>query len=90
MTDTLRIPDESDVDSAEHFVFDDADWAFYELVLKKVGDRRIFVTFDGDRLEVMSPSPEKAGGCSIGLIFISGWALLNSGHLTAGGCASFG
>ena len=31
--------------SFEQFVFDDADWRFYETILRKVGERRIFVTF---------------------------------------------
>jgi len=60
MTETLTtIVDVDDVEDVEEerFVFEDADWAFYELSLKRVGDRRIFVTFDGERLEVMSPSP---------------------------------
>jgi Uma2 family endonuclease len=43
---------------AQQFVFDDADWEFYELLLKRMQDRHVFVTFDGERLEVMSPSPE--------------------------------
>jgi Uma2 family endonuclease len=50
----------SDVDDdeveEERFVFDDADWLFYQAILDQVGERRIFVTFDGERLEVMSPS----------------------------------
>ena len=53
--DTIAIPDDPEV---EQFVFENADWSFYELILKRVGDRRVFVTFDGERLEVMSPSPE--------------------------------
>lgn len=35
-----------------------ATWEEYESVLSQVGDRRIFVTYDGRNLEVMSPSPE--------------------------------
>ncbi|HZN66533.1 MAG TPA: Uma2 family endonuclease [Tepidisphaeraceae bacterium] len=61
MTETatpLKTLDDLDDLVGERFVFDDADWAFYELILKRVGDRHIFVTFDGERLEVMSPSPE--------------------------------
>ena len=59
MTETLTRAEElDDAAEAERFVFDDADWSFYELILKRVGDQRIFVTFDGERLEVMSPSPE--------------------------------
>jgi Uma2 family endonuclease len=59
MTDTVQTIDDLDDDlGVERFVFDDADWKFYELILKRVGDRHIFVTYDGERLEVMSPSPE--------------------------------
>lgn len=61
MTETATSPkalDDLDDLVGERFVFDDADWAFYELILKRVGDRHIFVTFDGERLEVMSPSSE--------------------------------
>jgi Uma2 family endonuclease len=60
MTEALStigdLGDVEDIDE-ERFVFEDADWAFYKLILKRVGDRRIFVTFDGERLEVMSPPP---------------------------------
>jgi Uma2 family endonuclease len=58
MTETLERAEDLDEAEAERFVFEDADWSFYELILKRVGDQRIFVTFDGERLEVMSPSPE--------------------------------
>jgi Uma2 family endonuclease len=34
------------------------EWDEYESVLEQVGDRHIFVTYDGRSLEVMSPSPE--------------------------------
>jgi Uma2 family endonuclease len=65
MTDTLQTVEDVDDDLVvERFVFDDADWSFYELILKRVGDRHIFVTFDGERLEVMSPSPEHARNAS--------------------------
>src|SRR5215210_880041 len=57
MTETLdKLRDLDDGLAAEQFVFDDADWRFYELILRKLRDRRVFVTFDGERLEVMSPS----------------------------------
>jgi Uma2 family endonuclease len=59
MTDTVETAEDlDDAIDGERFVFDEADWAFYETILKRVGDRHIFVTFDGERLEVMSPSPE--------------------------------
>jgi Uma2 family endonuclease len=38
------------------FVFEDVDWSFYQTVLHQLEDRHVFVTFDGKRLEVMSPS----------------------------------
>jgi Uma2 family endonuclease len=47
---TELIPDE------QQFVLDDVDWAFYESVLERIGDRHIFVTYDQGRLEFMSPS----------------------------------
>ena len=56
MTDTIQTANEIDIEPAERFVFDEVDWDFYERVLEKVGGRRVFVTFDGERLEVMSPS----------------------------------
>jgi Uma2 family endonuclease len=58
MTDTIQTINRSQIEPVERFVFDDVDWAFYETVLGKVGGRRVFVTFDGERLEVMSPSWE--------------------------------
>src|SRR5215217_4854344 len=59
MTDTIETLEAlDDATDLERFVFDEADWAFYESILKKVGDRHILVTFDGERLEVMSPAPE--------------------------------
>ena len=54
MTTTVAPID--DLAPEQSFVFDEADWDFYELILAKVGGRRVFVTFDGERLEVMSPS----------------------------------
>lgn len=57
MTQTLeKVRELDDGLAAERFVFEVADWRFYELILRKTGDRRVFVTFDGERLEVMSPS----------------------------------
>lgn len=58
MTVTAAIQNAPDEESQGPFVFDDADWPFYELILKKLAGRRVFVTFDGERLEVMSPSYE--------------------------------
>lgn len=43
-------------DPAEQFVFYDVDWEFYESMLRRLDGRRVFVTFDKGRLELMSPS----------------------------------
>jgi Uma2 family endonuclease len=40
----------------QRFTLDDVDWAFYESVLQRVGDRHIFVTYDRGRIEIMAPS----------------------------------
>ncbi len=40
----------------QQFVLDDVGWDFYESILKQVGDRHIFVTYDQGTLELMSPS----------------------------------
>lgn len=55
-TDTADIIADPQAPADECFVFDHADWSFYELILRQIGDRHVFVTFDGERLEVMSPS----------------------------------
>jgi Uma2 family endonuclease len=44
------------VETDERFVIDCVDWDTYEKFLAAVGDRRIFLTYDGERLEFMSPS----------------------------------
>jgi Uma2 family endonuclease len=40
----------------QRFVLDGVDWELYELLLRRMGDRHIFVTYDRGRLELMSPS----------------------------------
>lgn len=40
----------------QRFVLDDVTWTFYESLLKEVGDRHIFITYDRGRLELMAPS----------------------------------
>jgi Uma2 family endonuclease len=40
----------------ERFVLDGVDWDFYEHLLRKLDNRRVFVTYDRGRLELMSPS----------------------------------
>jgi Uma2 family endonuclease len=40
----------------QHFIIDGVDWAFYDAMLKLMEDRRVFITYDRGRLELMSPS----------------------------------
>ena len=40
----------------QRFIFEGVDWDFYQTVLDQLEDRHVFVTFDGQRLELMSPS----------------------------------
>ncbi len=56
MTTTAAVAPRQKGQAGYCFVFDEADWSFYELILEKVAGQRVFVTFDGERLEVMSPS----------------------------------
>jgi hypothetical protein len=44
--------------SRESFVLDGVSWQLYERLVQELADQRIFITFDGGRLELMSPSPE--------------------------------
>ena len=58
MTATLTAPvseTRTDLPPTEHFVFESADWTFYETVLRQLQGRRVFTTFDGQRLEIMVP-----------------------------------
>lgn len=49
MGSTLALPE-------QRFAIDGIDWEFYESILRRIGDRHVFVTFDRGRLELMSPS----------------------------------
>jgi Uma2 family endonuclease len=40
------------------FVLHDVSWQGYETLLREVGDRRVFITYDRGTLELMSPSPK--------------------------------
>jgi Uma2 family endonuclease len=40
----------------QRFLLDGVDWDFYESLLRRVGDRHIFITYDRGRMELMSPS----------------------------------
>jgi Uma2 family endonuclease len=51
-------PDLADV---QHFVFEDASWSFYKRMLKEVGGRRVRLTYDGGRLEMMAPLRQHEG-----------------------------
>lgn len=50
MTIAVETPEE------QSFMFDDVSWELYEHLLREVGDRHIFITYDRGRLEIMSPS----------------------------------
>jgi Uma2 family endonuclease len=41
----------------ERFVISGIDWTIYEAICQALGDRPIRLTFDGENLEFMSPSP---------------------------------
>ena len=41
----------------QRFVLHGVNWHFYDTLLKALGDRHIFVTYDRGSLELMSPSP---------------------------------
>lgn len=40
----------------QRFLLEDVGWQLYDSLLREVGDRHIFITFDRGRLELMSPS----------------------------------
>jgi Uma2 family endonuclease len=40
----------------QRFVLDGVDWTTYESMLRSLGDRHLFLTYDRGRLELMSPS----------------------------------
>lgn len=39
----------------DHFVFEGASWDYYQQTLRELGDRRVQVTYDDGRMEIMSP-----------------------------------
>jgi len=43
---------------ADRFVLHDVSWEGYETILRELGDRHVFVTYDRGTLEFMSPSPK--------------------------------
>jgi len=59
MTTTVSVP--IPLAAEERVLLRGADWHLYESVLEQIGERRVFVTFDGESLEIMSPSPEHDG-----------------------------
>jgi len=56
MTNTLTVPMPGYAE--DRVLLHGRRWEDYESVLGQVGDRHIFVTYDGRNLEIMSPSPE--------------------------------
>jgi len=46
------------LDDQQHIVLEGMSWDFYERLLRDIGARRVFVTYDEGRIEIMSPLPE--------------------------------
>jgi len=46
----------TDAEGAQRFIFDGADWNFYESVGRNLGERRVFATYYKGRLEVATVS----------------------------------
>jgi Uma2 family endonuclease len=44
------------VEGVQRFIFNDADWSFYESVGRNLGERRVFATYYEGRLEVVTVS----------------------------------
>ena len=44
------------VDFEQRFLLENVDWNFYQDILRRLGDRPVFVTYDRGSLELMSPS----------------------------------
>jgi Uma2 family endonuclease len=43
--------------AADHALICDVTWGFYDAMLREMGDRRVSVTYDRGRIELMSPLP---------------------------------
>src|SRR6478609_4387760 len=43
---------------ASRFILHDVSWRGYETILKELGNRHVFVTYDQGTLEFISPSPK--------------------------------
>ncbi|MBI3271766.1 MAG: Uma2 family endonuclease [Planctomycetes bacterium] len=53
-----RLPPSPSAGSEQRFVLRAVDWRSYGEILRILGDRHVFVTYDRGSLELMSPSPE--------------------------------
>ena len=53
------------------FILHDVSWQGYQILLREVGDRHVFITYDRGKLEFMSPSPkhERVAGLITRLIW---------------------
>ncbi len=51
------IPPQVELELDERLLIPDVSWETYEKFLEALGNRRIFATYDGASLELMSPSP---------------------------------
>lgn len=53
----MALEQEANPSGEERFVLD-TDWRGYGKILDAIGERHVMVTYDGGRLELLSPSPE--------------------------------
>ncbi len=52
---TTRLNVAQEAKECQHFALHDVSWSEYELFLKAVGDRPVFLTYDRGSLQIMSP-----------------------------------
>jgi Uma2 family endonuclease len=77
------------VDADERFVLRGVDWEFYEGLLRILGDHPTRITFDGENLEFMSPSPIREWYGNILGRMLEGLALLIGLPIRGGGSTTF-
>ena len=62
MTTATMTESASPIDAPEQrFLFGGADWKFYEQILRRLDGRRVQITYDRGRLEILYPSWEQMG-----------------------------
>src|SRR5438552_134276 len=57
----MTIADGIDLWHPEHLVLENASWELYEQLLRETADRRLRITYDQGRLEIMSPLARHEG-----------------------------